>query len=411
MLHLMKLPRIALFSDSNDEPSGVSGAARAIEACAKRRNIPLLSVNAGSETRLVHDGSIVRLDLKRSRTCSIGIEQDMRFDVSMCRHISRVRHLLRWFAPDVLHLTGPSDVGQLGAYLGRRQSIPMVASWHPYLHQYVSRQLQFSLTGASRGARVKSWVEEQSLRALLRFYKTARVVLVPDLELASLVEHCTGTQAFLMSRGVDTTLFTPKRRVGSNAIANIGYVGRLSADKHVRLLQDLEATLDGEGLDVRFTIVGDGSERAWLQRNMLRAEFPGILRGPALADAYAQMDVFACPSETDMFGDVALEAMASGVPVVAMAIGRQRFAHDPGHPAILAANRSSFIQGVRTLVKNRRRCLDMGAAARAWAVDLPSWDRIFIDICNAYDAALSPAEGDGRSASVNFHEAAHALHM
>jgi glycosyltransferase involved in cell wall biosynthesis len=367
-------------------------------------------VHAGSETRLVHDGSIVRLDLKRSRACSFAVDHDLQFDVSLWRHISRVRHLLRWFAPDLLHLTGPGDIGQLGAYLGRHLSIPMVVSWHSNLHQFGLRRWRSRRPSAS-GGRVTRWVEERSLRSLLRFYKTARVVLVADLELASLVERCTGGRVIPISRGVDTTLFTPKRKVGSNAIVNIGYVGKLSTERNVRLLQEVEAKLDDEGLDARFTIVGDGSERAWLQRNMLRAEFPGILRGEALADAYAQMDVFAFPSEMDAFGDVVLEAMASGVPVVAMASGGQGFARDPGHAAILAADRSSFVQGVRILVKNRPRCLDMGAAARAWAVDLPSWDRIFIDICNAYDAALSPAEGDRRSASVNFQDAAHALRM
>ena len=111
----MKMPRIALFSDSYHEANGVARTARAIEACAKRRNIPLLSVHAGPETRLVHDGSIVRLDLSRSSLFSFGLEHDLRFDLAMWRHIGRVAETVKWFAPDVLHFTGPSDVGLLGA--------------------------------------------------------------------------------------------------------------------------------------------------------------------------------------------------------------------------------------------------------------------------------------------------------
>ena len=126
------------------------------------------------------------------------------------------------------------------------------------------------------------------------FYSIPRVVLAPNRELRGLMERGTGNPVFLMSRGVDTELFTPARR-RANKIVNIGYVGRLSAEKNVRLLHALEAELDAEGLDVRFTIVGDGSERDWLRRNMLRAEFTGVLRGPALAEAYAQMDIFAFP--------------------------------------------------------------------------------------------------------------------
>jgi glycosyltransferase involved in cell wall biosynthesis len=396
----MKIPRIALFSDSYHEANGVARTTLAIEACAKRRNIPLLSVHAGPETRLVHDGSIVRLDLKRSALCSFAIEHDLRFDLAMWRHRRRVSEVLRWFGPDVLHFTGPSDVGQLGALLGHSLHIPMVASWHTNLHQYAARRLRLGwiALGARDGAR--SWAERNTWKALMLFYKIPRVVLAPNRELASLIERGTGKPAFLMSRGVDTTLFSPQRRRGPNAIVNIGYVGRLSVEKNVRLLQQVEEELDAEGLDVRFTIVGDGSERVWLKENMLRAEFTGVLRGQALAEAYAQMDIFAFPSETDTVGNVVLEAMASGVPVVAMANGGHRFMIEPDVTTLVASSREAFVQQIRTLVKNRAKREAMGAAARARATDLLSWDRIFIDVCNAYDAAISPAEGEGRNRCV-----------
>ena len=396
----MRRPRIALFADSYHEANGVARTTTAIEACAKRSNIPLLSIHAGPETRLVHEGSIVRFDLKRSGVWSFGLEHDLRFDLAMWRHTNRVAEALRWFAPDVLHFTGPSDIGQLGAYLGHRFSVPMVASWHINLHQYASRRLRMRWAGASARAGVKGWVERHTWDALMLFYKIPRVVLAPNRELASQIEDGTGKPTVLMSRGVDTTLFSPARRRGANAIVNIGYVGRLSVEKNVRLLQAVEAELDAEGLDVRFTIVGDGSEREWLQKHMLRAELTGVLRGEDLADAYAQMDIFAFPPETDTVGNVVLEAMASGVPVVAMARGGHRFIVEHDQTALIASNRETFIQHVRTLVKNRRRRETMGAAARASAIDLLWWDRIFLDVCNAYDMAISMAEGEGRNRCV-----------
>ena len=224
------------------------------------------------------------------------------------------------------------------------------------------------------------------------FYKIPRVVLAPNRELAELLGEGTGKPTVLMSRGVDTDVFTPARRRGHNAIVNIGYVGRLSAEKNVRLLQAVESALDAEGLDVRFTIVGDGSEREWLRENMLRVDLTGVLRGDALADAYAQMDIFAFPSETDTVGNVVLEAMASGVPPVVMAAGGQRFMVEAGRTAIVADSIEAFLQGIRALVKHRQRREAMGVAARARAVDLLTWDRMFIDVCGAYEAAISLAE-------------------
>ncbi len=388
----MKLPRIALFSDSYHESNDVARTAFAIEACAKRRNIPLLSVHAGPETRLVRDGSIVRLDLKRSSVFSFGLEHDLRFDLAMWRHIGRAAEFVKWFAPDVLHFTGPGDVGQLGACLGHRLSIPMVASWHTNLHECASRRLRLTWASQARRDEAKAWVEQRALRLLMLFYKIPRVVLAPNRELAGLLESRTGKPALLMSRAVDADVFTPVRRHGPNAIVNIGYVGRLSPDRNVRLLQAVESELDAEGLDVRFTIVGDGSEREWLRRHMLRAEFAGVLSGDALADAYAQMDVFACPSETDTAGNAVLEAMASGVPAVVMASGGQPFMMNEGQSTIVAADRDAFIRGVRALVKHRQRRETMGIAARALAVNLLSRDCIFDDACSAYEVAMTAAE-------------------
>jgi phosphatidylinositol alpha 1,6-mannosyltransferase len=379
----MRMPRVAIFSDSYHEANGVARTSKALEACAKRRGMSLLSVHAGPETRLVHDGSIIQVDVKRSSLASIRLEHDLHLDLAMWRYVSRVKAILKWFAPDVLHLTGAGDVGQLGAYLGHRLNIPMVASWHTNLHRYASRRF-----------RVKA-LEQPAFRALMQFYKIPRVLLAPNDELRSLLERETGKPTVLMPRGVDTDLFTPARRRHPNWMVNIGYVGRLSAEKNVRLVRSLEDALDAEGLDVRFTIVGDGSERGWLAKHMQRAEFTGVLHGGELATAYAEMDILAFPSEADTAGNVVLEAMASGVPVVAMDRGAPRFLLEHGRTGLMASDRQGFIDAVRVLVKSRTSRDALGAAARAHALALSSWDRNFYDICQAYGLAISLASRRG----------------
>lgn len=379
----MRMPRVVIFADSYHEANGVARTSKALEACAKRRGMSLLSVHAGPETRLVHDGSIIHLDLKRSRLASLRLEHDLHFDLAMWRYFERVKAILKWFAPDVLHLTGAGDMSQLGAYLGRRLSIPMVASWHTNLHRYAS--LRFC---------AKS-LEQPAFRALMKFYRIPRVLMAPNAELRSLLERETGKPTALMPRGVDTDLFMPARRRHPNWMVNIGYVGRLSAEKNVRLLRSLEDALDAEGLDVRFTIVGDGSERGWLAKHMQRAEFTGVLHGGELATAYAQMDILAFPSEADTAGSVVLEAMASGIPVVAMDRGAPRFLLEHGRTGMIASDRQGFIDAVRALVKSRVKRDAFGAAARAHALALSSWDRNFYDVCQAYGLAISLASQTG----------------
>ena len=106
--------RVALFSDSHYETNGVARTAAALEAYAGRRRMPLLSVHAGPVTQVTQEESIVRIELKRCLATSFGLEHDLRFDVALWRHLGRVRRALHRFAPDVLHFTGPSDIGQLG---------------------------------------------------------------------------------------------------------------------------------------------------------------------------------------------------------------------------------------------------------------------------------------------------------
>lgn len=384
-------PRIALFSDSHYEANGVARTTNALEDYARRRGLPLLSVHAGPETRTVQEGSIVRLELARWHATSFGLEHDLRFDLALWRHVGAVRQALHHFQPDVLHFTGPSDIGQLGVFLGYRLGIPMVGSWHTNLHEYAGRRARLNWLPEGIREPVRRVVEQRTLDACVLFYKVPRVVLAPNDEWLRILEDRTGKAVFRMSRGVDADAFSPEKRTRTDAVINIGYVGRLSPEKSVRTLAAIERALaaDGQSAHLHFTIVGDGTEREWLRRHLRRATFTGVLRGEDLAAAYANMDLFVFPSQTETVGNVVLEAMASGVAVVAMAQGGPRFVASPDHSAILAGDHSEMIEAVRLLVRDRERRDAMRMAARAWALGR-SWDAIFDGVYRAYDAARAP---------------------
>src|SRR5262249_56443970 len=154
--------------------------------------------------------------------------------------------------------------------------------------------------------------------------------------------------------GVDTGGLSPDKRRRTDSVVNVGYVGRLSAEKNVRALASLARALAERGItDVRFTIVGDGSEREWLREQMPDAIFTGVLRGEALSAAYADMDLFVFPSETETVGNVVLEAMASGVPVAAMAQGGPKFVAGSSRGAVLARTQRELVE---IGVQPRPRC-------------------------------------------------------
>jgi len=392
-MHPIAPPRVALFTDSYFEANGVARTATALEAFAWQRDRPLLIVHGGESTQLVESGSVVRLELGRSRRSSINLEHDLRVDCALWRHERRLANVLRWFRPDVLHFTGPSDVGQLGAFLGLRQRIPMVGSWHTNLHEYASRRLltKMGAFGERVCARVGSFVERHGLSIMMLFYSLPRVVLVPNEEWRQVIESRTKKPTFVMTRGVDTAWFNPARRNRSDSAVNIGYVGRLSTEKNVRALAALQDALWAAGIvETRFTIVGDGCEREWLRLRLPGAEFTGVIRGDRLADTYANLDLFVFPSETETVGNVVLEALASGVPVVAMARGGTRFIAGSTDAALLARNESEFIDLAVQVVRDRARRRAMGAAARGTALTR-SWPAVFDVVYHAYDVAIAQA--------------------
>jgi phosphatidylinositol alpha 1,6-mannosyltransferase len=392
-------PRVALFCETFHEINGVALTARHLVDFAKRRARPLLTVLGGPRLARFADGSVTRLELPRS-WASFGIERDLRYDLFLWRHIEEVRRALAEFRPDVIHVTSPGEFGQLGAYLAHTLRIPLVASWHTNLHQFAARRLHklLSFLPARHSERLTDWAERTALRPILRFYRIARVTLAPTPGQVRWLEHSTGRPAFLMPRGVDCELFHPRHRTVHDGVLRIGYVGRVTPEKRVRFLVDIERALLAAGHGkFSIVVVGDGNERSWLERNLQRGVFTGVLRDHLLAEAYANMDLFVFPSRTDTFGNVIQEAAASGVPAIVTSEGGPQHLVVPDVTGVVAENDGEFIQKVLELVARPERLFKMGTAARQ-NILAASWDTALEMTYSAYrfcqDAAAATRRAD-----------------
>src|ERR1700760_1096455 len=339
----MRAPRVAYLPDSFHEVNGVAHTSRNFVAYAQRHGLPFLCVRAGTrEISFEQVGELRTLELRRSRG-SVRMEKDLEFDTLFWRHGGAIRRELERFRPDVIHITGPSELGMFGAYFAWEMGVPLAASWHTNVHEYAARRMGW-LTGRmqqSRGAAIERGVEQSALWATSQFYRLARVLFAPNEELCRMLEKTTGRRCFLMQRGVDTDWFSPahRTRAASDTAVVLGYVGRLSVEKNVALLARVERELAAMGLSgVRFLIVGHGSEEASLRRDLMEAEFAGVLRGEALAKAYANMDLLVFPSHTDTFGNVVLEALASAVPAIVTPDGGPRYIVKDGETGAIATD-------------------------------------------------------------------------
>jgi glycosyltransferase involved in cell wall biosynthesis len=191
-----------------------------------------------------------------------------------------------------------------------------------------------------------------------------------------------------MKRGVDTGLFSPRRRSRLTDKTRIGYVGRLTAEKNVRFLAELQQALTLLGRsNFEFIIVGEGREEEWLRKNMPHAVFTGVLRGERLAELYANLDLFVFPSRTDTFGNVVLEAMASGLPVIVTQDGGPKFLIEPGVTGFVAESDWAFIRAVNALLTDQALLQQMRVAAREYAC-AQSWDTVFYQVLRTYEGCL-----------------------
>jgi glycosyltransferase involved in cell wall biosynthesis len=389
---------VAFFPDSFHEVNGVAHTSRHFEAFARRRGLPFLCVRAGDRAQaFTVDGSLWTLELPRG-FFSIALEKDLRFDPAFLRHIPLIGDVLQRFQPDLIHITGPSEVGMIGAALAHHRKLPLAASWHTNVHEYLARRSEWflRLLPQRQSASTGQKIEDLTMAVAAKFYSMAQVLFAPNPELCALLTRATGRPCHRMPRGVDAELFHPAKRTRNPDERDfvLGFVGRLSIEKNVTLLAQVQDELEAMGItNFRFLIVGHGGEENWLRERLHRAQFTGVLKGEPLSEAYANMDLFVFPSHTDTFGNVVLEALASGVPAIVTP--------DGGPPTIVRDGQTGrivpdaeFASAVAGVLADPARHERMRQAARAYALTA-SWDSVFEGVYTAYESLLpQPAQAE-----------------
>jgi len=219
------------------------------------------------------------------------------------------------FRPDIIHLVDPVILGATGLAAARFFNVPLVSSYHTNLAAYCEH-FGFSLLTRPMWS-YNRFVHNQCAMTFCPSPSTAAMLRLEGFE-----------HLRIWPRGVDTSVFTPERRSAELRASWLGreaenktvllYVGRVSWEKNLRLL--VQAYRGMSHSNTHLVIVGEGPASIEMQQELadLSVTFTGYLTGEALATAYASSDVFAFPSRTETFGQVVLEAMASGLPVVGL---------------------------------------------------------------------------------------------
>ncbi|MGW4888820.1 glycosyltransferase family 4 protein [Streptomyces murinus] len=290
----------------------------------------------------------------------------------------RLAAALATHRPDVVHLASPFVLGARGMAAAARLGLPAVAVYQTDLAGYARTYM-----GAGEAA---AWRRIRSVHA------AADRTLAPSSAALGDLETHGVPRVQLWPRGVDTVRFRPDRRdeelrreLAPNGELIVGYVGRLAPEKHVELLTGVCA-LDG----VRLVVVGDGPSHAHLTEALPGAVFLGRRTGDDLARIFASLDVFAHTGPFETFCQTVQEAMASGVPVVAPAVGGPLDLVDHGRTGLLVPPRDAeAVQGaVRALAEDPARRIAFGAAART-LVEGRTWAAVGDRLIGHYEDVLA----------------------
>jgi glycosyltransferase involved in cell wall biosynthesis/predicted metal-dependent phosphoesterase TrpH len=296
-----EVPRVALMADGIGSTHGVS---RTIEEI-RQRGVP------GFEIEVI--GTDPEVDRRLSAVAEIDVPFYPGLRIGVPGLPAAVETLAEG-AFDAIHVCSPGPVGVAGALVARALGVPLIGSYHTELTAYAGLR-----SGEVRLA-------DAMALAVQAFYGACDVVLSPSpASDGALLEIGVGAERVARwDRGVDTARFDPALRgqLELPGELNVLYAGRITREKGADLLAD--AFLDAHGRDPRLHLVlaGGGPEQERLRERVgERATFLGWLQGIELARAYASADIFLFPSATDTFGQVILEAQASGLAVVAVAAG------------------------------------------------------------------------------------------
>ncbi|MEY3832634.1 MAG: hypothetical protein RLZZ130_112 [Pseudomonadota bacterium] len=317
-------------------------------------------------------------DLVSVPSMAIPFRSEYRIPLSLSRS---VRRDLEAFNPNIVHIASPDRVSRKAVKWAKKQNLPVLCSVHTRFETYF-RYYNMSFIEPV----VEAWIR--------RLYRKCDALVAPSESFAQVLrEQRMNYDIDIWSRGVDREIFHPGRRdmewrrgLGiSDDTPVIGFLGRLVMEKGLDVFSDTIDQLKRRNVPHQVLVIGDGPARAWFESRIPDAKFAGFQVGADLGRAVASMDVFFNPSVTEAFGNVTLESMACGLPVVAAkATGSQSLVEDKVSGRLITPGAiNQFADALQAYCVNTDLRAEHGSIGERRSLDY-SWDAINQTVADTY---------------------------
>lgn len=295
---------------------------------------------------------------------------DLRFGLPIKNQLIRAWKERR---PHSVYIATEGPLGSSALAAARKLGIPVASGFHTRFDEYTRHYRVGFMEPVVRG-----W--------LRRFHNRCDMTLVPTRELQGILESQGFENVRRLSRGVDTSLFSPERRdpglrsdwgLADDELALI-YVGRLAAEKNIALAVKTYQAIRDQIPGTRLVLVGDGPIREDLSRRHPDIIFAGMHRGESLARHYASGDLFLFPSLSETFGNVVIEAMASGLPVLGYneAAVKEHILPETNGISVTPGDEEAFVTAGLNMARRSRQLSEYGVQARQDSLE-QDWSHIF----------------------------------
>ncbi|KEK24568.1 glycosyltransferase family 4 protein [Bacillus gaemokensis] len=371
--------RVAIFTDTfTPQVNGVAKTLDRLTRYFQKQNIAY-SVFAPQHT--AEDNFVANVSKMRSIPLKI-LYPECRFAFPT----PRIKRDLLNFQPDIIHIATPFNMGLCGLYYAKKLNIPLVGSYHTDFDAYLQYyKIEF--------------FSNMLWNYLKWFHSSMQKNFVPSPETLQQLTQKGFQNLYIWGRGIDCSLFHPaynkdlfRKKYNITAPFILSYVGRIAREKDIETLRTLiHTTIKERSDDIHWLIAGDGPLAAELHETVppTNVTFTGYLQGEHLAEAYACSDIMVFPSATETFGNVVLESLACGTPVIGANSGGVKNIIANGKTGFLCVpkNTDSFLSSIYQLLNHNELRKQMSAAACIYAAT-QSWDEISNDLLEQYEDVL-----------------------